>query len=77
MSGNGVINLERVKMWKTLKDYPLYEINKFGQVKNKKTGHILKPKIDKYGYYVLGLYYNKNKYYPTVHRLLAKTFITI
>lgn len=62
-------------MWKTIKKYPVYEINECGDVRNKETNHILRPKVDRKGYVVIGLYYNKKKYYPSIHRLVALTFI--
>lgn len=34
------------EIWKPIKDYPLYEISNLGQVKNVKTGKILKPNLE-------------------------------
>ena len=62
-------------MWKTVKLAPEYEISINGEVRNKKTGLILKDKIDRYGYKTIGLYTNKRKIYPTIHRLIAIAFI--
>lgn len=62
-------------IWKTIERAPNYEINQFGQVRNKTTLLILKQKIDRYGYLTIGLCNNKRKIYPTIHRLLALAFI--
>ena len=37
-------------MWKTIEDKPNYEVNQSGQVRNKKTGKILKHFVRKDGY---------------------------
>jgi len=37
---------------------------------------IMIPKLDKYGYHVIGLRKDGNKYFFGVHRLIAKAFIT-
>lgn len=60
-------------MWKTIENKPNYEVNEIGQVKNKKTGRILKnsTRKDKYQQVMLG-----RKTMPEyIHRLVAKAFI--
>ena len=60
-------------MWKTIENKPNYEVNEIGQVKNKKTGRILKnsTRNDKYQQVMLG-----RKTIPEyIHRLVAKAFI--
>jgi hypothetical protein len=53
-----------------------YEINKSGQIKNIKTGRILKTRIDKcFGYVVVSLKDKKLSFTYYLHVLLAKTFI--
>lgn len=53
-----------------------YQINKIGQIINKKTKKYLKYKIDKDGYFNLSLYDDdNNKKYMRVHRLVAINFI--
>ncbi len=57
-------------------EFPNYEISNYGNIRNKQTGRILKPKIDKYGYYVVGLYgINNKRYDKLVHRLVCEVFI--
>lgn len=52
----------------------LYKISDDGKVFSIRRNKILIPKIDKYGYYSVVLYKNKN-YCRTIHRLVAETFI--
>ena len=59
--------------WLQLSNYDNYEVSSFGNVKNKKTGRVLKPS-SRGGYYVVGLSNIKTKTFQ-VHRLVAETFI--
>ncbi len=56
-------------------DYPDYEVSNYGNVRNKNTGHVLKPKINKDGYYCVCLIDNNKRYDKRVHRLVAEMFI--
>lgn len=60
-------------MWKTIKKKQNYEINKIGQVRNKKTGRILKISIRKDGYCQIMLGRKTTPLY--IHRLVAEVFI--
>ena len=66
-------------MWKDIKNWEdYYEINEYGEVRNKLTGYILKGDINSTGYYRVCLY-NKN-HTPSKqrffrHRLVAEHFI--
>ena len=57
--------------WRTIKDYPEYEINRLGQIRKKKTGRILKPFDDRRGYLRVTL----NRKNVKVHILVANTFL--
>ena len=57
--------------WIILNEFPIYEINKLGQVRNIKTGKILSQSLSTNGYYQINI---ANKCRRT-HRLLAETFI--
>jgi hypothetical protein len=59
--------------WKDILDYENYEVSNLGNVKNKKTGRILKS-YDKGGYAVVGLSKTKGKIFQ-VHRLVCQAFI--
>jgi hypothetical protein len=52
----------------------LYSISNTGKIKNKKTGLILKSRINKYGYEDLNLGSRKNNYRGYVHRMVFKAF---
>jgi hypothetical protein len=62
--------------YKKIKEYENYEINEYGEIRNIKTGKILKPYLQQ-GYYRISLIKEKNvKKSEAVHRLVAITFIT-
>jgi len=60
-------------MWKKIDDYD-YSININGEVRNNKTGKILKGWINRKGYYKVGLSKNDKRKIFTIHRLLYKYF---
>lgn len=62
--------------WKPVVGYEgLYEVSSEGNVRNVKTGKILKPKNNRRGYLFVGLYKNGAVKYHYLHRLVALTFI--
>ena len=62
-------------MWKDIKNYENYEINEFGEIRNKKTNHILKHSINEKGYHKVILTKDNKKIKTGVHRLVASAFI--
>lgn len=63
--------------WKTIEEATNYEVSNCGNVRNSKTGHILKGRISKSGYLQVSIAGKedgkfKNQY---IHRLVAKYFI--
>lgn len=65
-----------MEQWKDVVGYEgLYEVSNLGRVRNIKTGLVLKPRIDRWGYYILNLHKNKRQYTHSVHRLVAKAWI--
>jgi len=54
-----------------------YEVSDFGNVKNVKTGRILKPSTDKDRYMLVILYNNGIQKSCRVHRLVLQTFLPI
>lgn len=44
------------ELWKGIPDFEMYEVSNLGHVRNIKTGKILKPIEDVYGYLTVGLY---------------------
>ena len=59
--------------WKPIVGYENYEVSNLGQVRNVKSGRILKPQMDKDGYLRLELQ-NPKKIFR-VHRLVLQTFL--
>lgn len=61
--------------WKKIKDYENYSVSTYGDVKNDKTGIILKKCKNKKGYEQIHLYKNGKQKTFRIHRLVAETFI--
>ena len=64
--------------WKIIKDFENYSVSNFGNIKNIKTGNILKQNVHSNGYYVLNIKPNgRNGTSKTlkVHREVAIAFI--
>ena len=64
-------------MWKKIKNFPNYEINETGEIKNIKRNKLLKPTSNKAGkgYLYVSLYNNGKHKRFFVHRLVAICFI--
>lgn len=52
-----------------------YEVSNYGNVRNSRTGKMLKLITDRYGYNIVCLFECGRRYYPKVHRLVALAFI--
>lgn len=62
--------------WRHLKGFEEhYLVSDVGQVWSIRRNKVLKPKIDRYGYEVVGLSVNGRTYHRTIHRLVAQAFI--
>lgn len=59
--------------WKIIEERPNYSINEFGEIRNNKTGKILKPRVGTSGYMQIMVGRKTTPLY--VHRLVAKAFI--
>ena len=57
--------------YKISKDFENYSISNFGNVKNNKTGKILKPGINNRGYYHIDLYKNGKRFTKKIHKLVC------
>jgi len=63
-------------MFKKIEGYDNYEVSDEGQVRNIKTGRILKPiKHDRYGHVGVKLYKNKLRKFLLIHRLVLEAFV--
>jgi hypothetical protein len=61
--------------WKQIIEYPNYSISNFGNVRNDKTGKILKQDLNTYGYSRVTLYAVKKKKNLKIHRLVGFAFL--
>lgn len=60
-----------VTTWKIIKNHPTYEVSELGEIRNRKTKHVIKPRLSDRGYLKIQL--NRKTY--RVHRLVAQSFI--
>lgn len=63
-----------MEIWKQYKDSN-YEVSTLGNIRNKKTGRILKQCNDKAKYKRVSIYVKKKHITKTIHRMVAETFI--
>lgn len=63
------------EIWKTIDEYPNYQVSNLGRVKNIKKQSFLKPYPTRSGYLLVSLYSNKQRKCITIHRLVAEHFI--
>lgn len=61
--------------WRKIEEFPRYSVSDEGQVRNDKTGRILKAHHDRFGYLQLNLSNAGVKKKKYVHRLAAEAFI--
>ena len=66
--------LSEQERWRTVEDFPDYEVSDHGRVKSNITGKNLSPKIDK-GYERVRLYKDGQSSLIGVHRLVGRAFI--
>jgi hypothetical protein len=64
-----------VEDWKKIDGYENYEVSDAGNVRNSKTGMVLKKGIDTHGYCILYLYKNGKRKTERTHRLVGIAFI--
>lgn len=60
-------------IWKTIEEYPQYEVSSEGQVR--RNAKILKPQLNSKGYYRINICVDSKISKPLLHRLVAKAFI--
>ena len=64
-----------METYKIIVGFENYSVSDYGNVKNNRTGRILKPNYRKDGYMGISLVKEKNKSTQIIHRLVAKAFI--
>ena len=62
-------------MWKIIKEFPIYQVSEYGDIKNTYTGNILVGGFDRDGYRQVTLCYNGKQYNRRVCRLVAQAYI--
>lgn len=63
------------EIYKTIPDYPNYEVSNLGHVRNKKFNRIVKSWDNGLGYHKVSLSNEKGAKHMTVHRLVANAFL--
>ena len=64
--------------WRTIKEFPLFEVSNLGRVRRIKTGRLLKIRMDKgkgAGSYIVRICLENKQYYRSVAKLVAEAFI--
>ena len=64
--------------WRTIKEFPLFEVSNLGRVRRIKTGRLLKARMDKgkgAGSYIVRICLENKQYYRSVAKLVAEAFI--
>lgn len=61
--------------WKTIEEFPLYEVSNFGRVANKNTDVIIQPSTTMQGGVKVGLYLDKKQYTRSLKVLVAEAFV--
>lgn len=64
-----------METWQTIRDYPEYKVSNLGEVKNARTGRILKQGRHRQGYSLVWLGNGEGVRGKSVHRLVAEAFV--
>ena len=64
------------EIWKDIPNYDGYQASNLGNIKNKKTGNILKPYENTNGYLQVELWKNGKGKKIVVHKIIANTFLS-
>ncbi len=64
-----------MESWKIIEGFENYMVSDHGNVKNKKTGRILKSRLDKYGYSRINVSGDGITRTKSIHQLVARAFI--
>jgi hypothetical protein len=67
----------KLEVFMTIPNFENYKISTYGRVFSKKSNKNLKPMFNKYGYEIVNLYKNGKRCAKTIHRIVAKTFLSI
>ncbi len=64
-----------VETFKNIEGFENYSVSDLGNVRNDKTGRILKPRYDGRGYFNVALTNIKTRYDKKIHKLVAEAFL--
>jgi hypothetical protein len=64
-----------VETYKKIVGFENYSVSDLGNVINDKTGRILKPGCDTWGYFQVGLRKNEKTHFKSIHKLTAAAFL--
>lgn len=64
------------EIWKSIEEYDKYEVSNKGRVRNKENKRLLTPYISNSGYYMINIRNEQGARNKTIHRLVAKAFIS-
>jgi hypothetical protein len=67
--------MDQIINWKKIIGYENYEVSDAGDVRNSKTGRVLKHRLNSNGYYIIGLCKDGKAKTRKVHRLVAEAFL--
>lgn len=62
-------------MWKSIDEFPQFEVNEHGVVRNANTHYVIKQRMNKGGYLYVELTNNQTNHVRLVHRLVAMAFL--
>ena len=64
-----------MEQWKVIDEFSNYAVSDMGEIKNLTTGHILKPRRDRYGYLTVNFRKDGKVYCRFIHRLVATAYL--
>ena len=67
--------MTEVEVWKTISEFPNYQVSSLGRVRNISTGRVLKGFDNGYGYLKVELFKAGKGYTRKIHRLVAEAFL--
>jgi hypothetical protein len=67
--------MDQIINWKKIIGYENYDVSGIGNVRNSKTGKVLKASLNSKGYYVVNLCKNGKQKTMCIHRLVGTAFI--
>ena len=67
--------MTEVETFVKIEGFENYEVSNLGKVRNIKSGRTLKPKLNRGGYLMYGLYENNKQKFLLLHRIIATAFI--